>query len=156
MVPQLCVAENRVIGETNMNERSSRSHTIVTMAIESRERDEEEEGGGKDGPVKVSSIVSCKVVRLYLVLHSCSIFELINFLCVQNLVDLAGSERVSTNSAEWNDVRFKEGTFINLSLLTLGNVIAKLSEGSRYYFSATGLGLTPQPSFIPQCTHSIP
>ena len=44
-----------------MNERSSRSHTIVTMAIESRERDEEEEGGGgKDGPVKVSSIVSCK------------------------------------------------------------------------------------------------
>lgn len=45
-----------------MNERSSRSHTIVTMAIESRERDEEEEEGGeKDGPVKVSSIVSCKL-----------------------------------------------------------------------------------------------
>ena len=62
----------------------------------------------------------------------------LSFLCVQNLVDLAGSERVSTNGAEWTNVRFKEGTFINLSLLTLGNVIAKLSEGSRYHFSATG------------------
>eukprot|EP00731_Ephydatia_muelleri_P015976 Em0009g400a len=103
VVDLLCFGDqNRVIGETNMNERSSRSHTIVTMAIESRERDEEE-GGGRDGPVKVSSI---------------------------NLVDLAGSERVSTNGAEWTNVRFKEGTFINLSLLTLGNVIAKLSEGS--------------------------
>lgn len=29
---------NRHIGETNLNERSSRSHTIFRMVIESRER----------------------------------------------------------------------------------------------------------------------
>lgn len=50
-------------------------------------------------------------------------------LPVQNLVDLAGSERASTAGTE--GVRFKEGTFINLSLLELGNVISKLSEGKR-------------------------
>ena len=49
------------------------------------------------------------------------------FLPLQNLVDLAGSERVSATGAE--GIRFKEGTFINLSLLVLGNVISKLSEG---------------------------
>ena len=48
----------------------------------------------------------------------------------QNLVDLAGSERVSTTGAE--GIRFREGTFINKSLLVLGNVISKLSEGSRF------------------------
>ena len=46
-------------------------------------------------------------------------------LILQNLVDLAGSERVS---ATGEGVRFKEGT---LSLLVLGNVISKLSDGSR-------------------------
>ena len=49
-------------------------------------------------------------------------------LILQNLVDLAGSERVS---ATGKSVRFKEGTFINISLLVLGNVISKLSDGSR-------------------------
>ena len=37
-----------------MNEHSSRSHTIFTLAIESRERDEAE----GDGAVKVSTLVS--------------------------------------------------------------------------------------------------
>ena len=45
-------------------------------------------------------------------------------------MDLAGSERVSATGAE--GIRFREGTFINKSLLVLGNVISKLSEGSRY------------------------
>ena len=52
------------------------------------------------------------------------------FFPFQNLVDLAGSERVSATGAE--GIRFKEGTFINRSLLVLGNVISKLSEGNRY------------------------
>jgi hypothetical protein len=43
------------------------------------------------------------------------------------LVDLAGSERVAKTGAE--GIRMKEGTAINKSLLTLGNVINKLSEG---------------------------
>lgn len=48
---------------------------------------------------------------------------------VKNLVDLAGSERVSETGSE--GIRFKEGTHINLSLLGLGNVISKLSEGGK-------------------------
>lgn len=43
------------------------------------------------------------------------------------LVDLAGSERASKTGAE--GVRMKEGASINKSLLVLGNVINKLSEG---------------------------
>jgi Kinesin motor domain len=43
------------------------------------------------------------------------------------LVDLAGSERIAKTGAE--GVRAKEGASINKSLLTLGTVINKLSEG---------------------------
>ena len=46
--------DNRSVGETNMNDHSSRSHTIFTLTIESRLRDEE----GGDGTVKVASLVS--------------------------------------------------------------------------------------------------
>ena len=64
-------------------------------------------------------------------LHVC--FQCFNvYFPFQNLVDLAGSERVSATGAE--GIRFKEGTFINRSLLVLGNVISKLSEGNRYMY----------------------
>lgn len=43
------------------------------------------------------------------------------------LVDLAGSERLGKTGAE--GIRAKEGAMINKSLLTLGTVINKLSEG---------------------------
>jgi len=42
-------------------------------------------------------------------------------------VDLAGSERAAKTGAE--GVRLKEGSHINKSLMTLGTVIKKLSEG---------------------------
>lgn len=45
---------------------------------------------------------------------------------VLNLVDLAGSERVSYTGNE--GIRLKEGSHINKSLLSLGNVIEKLSK----------------------------
>ena len=62
-------------------------------------------------------------------IHACACIHPLSdlFPPLQNLVDLAGSERVSATGAE--GIRFKEGTFINLSLLVLGNVISKLSEG---------------------------
>lgn len=44
-----------------------------------------------------------------------------------NLIDLAGSEKAVNDSD-----RQKEGSFINKSLLTLGNVIAKITQESRY------------------------
>ncbi|KAK7344962.1 hypothetical protein VNO77_15265 [Canavalia gladiata] len=92
---------HRHIGETNMNLHSSRSHTIFRMIIESRDRSEDEESGR-----------SCDAVRV----------------SVLNLVDLAGSERAAKTGAE--GVRLKEGSHINKSLMTLGTVIKKLSEGA--------------------------
>uniref|UniRef100_A0ACD5XRW6 Uncharacterized protein n=1 Tax=Avena sativa TaxID=4498 RepID=A0ACD5XRW6_AVESA len=91
---------HRHIGETNMNVYSSRSHTIFRMVIESREKADETESGD-----------SCDAVRV----------------SVLNLVDLAGSERAAKTGAE--GVRLKEGSHINKSLMTLGTVIKKLSEG---------------------------
>ncbi|XP_010056124.2 kinesin-like protein KIN-7O isoform X2 [Eucalyptus grandis] len=91
---------HRHIGETNMNVYSSRSHTIFRMIIESRDKTEDGDGGS-----------SCDAVRV----------------SVLNLVDLAGSERAAKTGAE--GVRLKEGSHINKSLMTLGTVIKKLSEG---------------------------
>ncbi|XP_004497885.1 kinesin-like protein KIN-7O isoform X2 [Cicer arietinum] len=91
---------HRHIGETNMNLYSSRSHTIFRMIIESRDRNGDESTGS-----------SCDAVRV----------------SVLNLVDLAGSERAAKTGAE--GVRLKEGSHINKSLMTLGTVIKKLSEG---------------------------
>ncbi|CAL1385826.1 unnamed protein product [Linum trigynum] len=92
---------HRHIGETNMNVYSSRSHTIFRMIIESRDRTEDEDRGNACDAVRVS---------------------------VLNLVDLAGSERAAKTGAE--GVRLKEGSHINKSLMTLGTVIKKLSEGA--------------------------
>jgi len=75
---------------TDWNERSSRSHCVFILTVESREHN----GDGKD--VRFSQL---------------------------NLIDLAGSERAASEKE-----RRKEGAFINKSLLTLGTVIAKLSE----------------------------
>ncbi|CAN0910146.1 Kinesin-like protein KIN-7O [Linum grandiflorum] len=92
---------HRHIGETNMNVYSSRSHTIFRMIIESRDRTEDADMAN-----------SCDAVRV----------------SVLNLVDLAGSERAAKTGAE--GVRLKEGSHINKSLMTLGTVIKKLSEGA--------------------------
>lgn len=77
----------RHIGATDWNTRSSRSHCVFQITIESRD---------DSGEVRVSRL---------------------------NLIDLAGSERAASEAA-----RRKEGAFINKSLLTLGTVIAKLTE----------------------------
>ncbi|KAL6498525.1 hypothetical protein OROHE_026622 [Orobanche hederae] len=92
---------HRHIGETNMNVYSSRSHTIFRMIIESREKSDD-----------AVAEHSCDAVRV----------------SVLNLVDLAGSERAAKTGAE--GVRLKEGSHINKSLMTLGTVIKKLSEGA--------------------------
>ncbi|XP_061441502.1 centromere-associated protein E isoform X2 [Rhineura floridana] len=90
--------KNRHYGETKMNERSSRSHTIFRMIIESKEKTETS-SSNYEGAVMVSHL---------------------------NLVDLAGSERASQTGAE--GIRLKEGCNINRSLFILGQVIKKLCD----------------------------
>ncbi|GAB4852400.1 hypothetical protein Ancab_016592 [Ancistrocladus abbreviatus] len=94
---------NRHFGETNMNVRSSRSHTIFRMVIESK---------GKETDFS-NDFSSSDAIRV----------------SVLNLVDLAGSERIAKTGA--GGVRLKEGKHINKSLMVLGNVINKLSDGAK-------------------------
>ncbi|XP_056283433.1 centromere-associated protein E [Pseudoliparis swirei] len=98
--------KNRHYGKTKMNERSSRSHAIFRMILESRERCENAEGENADGAIIVSHL---------------------------NLVDLAGSERASQAGAD--GARCKEGCNINRSLFTLSQVIKKLTDESQKGFT---------------------
>jgi centromeric protein E len=92
----------RRVAGTQFNARSSRSHAVVQIVVESRERGAA--GSFKDtkrtaitpGGVRVSTL---------------------------SLIDLAGSEKAAENKE-----RRTEGSHINKSLLTLGTVIARLSS----------------------------
>lgn len=94
---------NRKVAGTQFNARSSRSHAVVQIVVESRER---VPGGGTlqdskrnavpPGGVRVSTL---------------------------SLIDLAGSEKAAEDKE-----RRTEGAHINKSLLTLGTVIARISE----------------------------
>ena len=94
----------RRTASTQFNARSSRSHAVVQIVVESRERNpggsasatENRRTGILPGGVRVSTL---------------------------SLIDLAGSEKAAESKE-----RRKEGAHINKSLLTLGTVIAKLSE----------------------------
>ena len=94
----------RRTASTQFNSRSSRSHAVVQIVVESRERSpgaatttaDNKRSGLLPGGVRVSTL---------------------------SLIDLAGSEK----AAETKERR-QEGSHINKSLLTLGTVIAKISE----------------------------
>lgn len=90
----------RHIGSTEMNEKSSRAHTLFKIIIESK--------ASLSTAINVNPIAS-RISTL-------------------NLVDLAGSENAKmTNS---NSDRAKEARYINQSLLTLSTIIQRLSEES--------------------------
>ncbi|KAK3488837.1 kinesin-domain-containing protein [Neurospora hispaniola] len=93
----------RRVASTQFNARSSRSHAVVQIVVESRERVPAGDSSGVSkrqgllpGGVRVSTL---------------------------SLIDLAGSEKAADTKE-----RRQEGSHINKSLLTLGTVIAKLSE----------------------------
>ncbi|KAL5047485.1 hypothetical protein BDW71DRAFT_196890 [Aspergillus fruticulosus] len=91
----------RRTGSTQFNARSSRSHAVVQIVVESRERvptgtTQDRRSGLAPGGVRVSTL---------------------------SLIDLAGSERAADDKE-----RRAEGAHINKSLLTLGNIISRLSE----------------------------
>jgi centromeric protein E len=92
----------RRTSSTQYNARSSRSHAVVQIVVESRERvpssastHESKRAAATPGGVRVSTL---------------------------SLIDLAGSERAAESKE-----RRTEGAHINKSLLTLGTVIARLS-----------------------------
>ncbi|MCJ1314071.1 hypothetical protein MMC25_007751 [Agyrium rufum] len=92
----------RKTGNTQFNAHSSRSHAVVQIVVESRDR--------------IVNPVGVEDKRAPLVPGGCRVSTL-------SLIDLAGSER----AAEDKDRR-TEGAHINKSLLTLGTVIARLSS----------------------------
>lgn len=92
----------RRVGSTQFNARSSRSHAVVQIVVESRERN----AAGPASDNKRSAIVPGGVR-----------------VSTLSLIDLAGSERAAENKE-----RRTEGAHINKSLLTLGNVISGLAD----------------------------
>jgi centromeric protein E len=94
----------RRVGSTQFNQRSSRSHAVVQIVVESRER---LPGVSNDGATMVTAKAGAGGVRV----------------STLSLIDLAGSERAAENKE-----RRQEGAHINKSLLTLGNVISKLAD----------------------------
>jgi len=101
----------RQVGTTNMNEHSSRSHTIFTLYIEQKPLIEEELDSEKKSSVAPGMDYSdYKYAKFH-------------------FVDLAGSERAhrTGNVGE----RFKESVYINSGLLALGNVISALADAKK-------------------------
>ncbi|RQM28857.1 hypothetical protein B5M09_009840 [Aphanomyces astaci] len=93
--------QNRSTHATDMNEHSSRSHSILSIYV-------------KSVNLATNTVANGKV-------HFCT--GILNCLTLSqlHLVDLAGSERLSKTGAE--GLRLKEAQNINQSLSTLGNVI---------------------------------
>ena len=100
-----------------MNEKSSRSHTIFRIALESTTRlndtEDDMEDAEKGRQVTVAQL---------------------------NLVDLAGSEKAAQTGA--GGIRLKEGCNINNSLMVLGQVIQKLSSGEKGHINFRDSNLT--------------
>ncbi|KAJ3186916.1 Kinesin-like protein kif17 [Gaertneriomyces sp. JEL0708] len=101
-------SRNRKVGETNMNEKSSRSHAVMTIILEER--------------VKPSGDMSPEEADM-LAKHGRKRSKI-------HLIDLAGSERANATGATGD--RLREGAQINLSLSSLGNVINALTTGAKH------------------------
>ncbi|KAJ2387073.1 hypothetical protein GGI05_004191, partial [Coemansia sp. RSA 2603] len=111
-----------------MNERSSRSHTIFRIVIESREKADLRASlseSAEPASEADSSLQHRQRLSTGSAAESSEFTGAVMVSCL-NLVDLAGSERVGQTGAEGQ--RLKEGAHINKSLLSLGTVIARLSE----------------------------
>ena len=96
----------RRTASTQFNARSSRSHAVVQIVVESRERTPAAAAAGGDGASKRSGLLPGGVR-----------------VSTLSLIDLAGSEKAAESKE-----RRQEGAHINKSLLTLGTVISRLSE----------------------------
>ena len=123
--------KRRATACTNMNQKSSRSHSVLQINLTQILKHNNEEDLENITPaITGSKNNSNKSHSEYLQVFSSRI----------NLIDLAGSERINSafdpntnftsnsNSNSKNATRFRESTCINKSLLTLGKIICLLSE----------------------------
>ncbi|KIY68725.1 kinesin-domain-containing protein [Cylindrobasidium torrendii FP15055 ss-10] len=107
---------------TDWNARSSRSHSVFRLVVESRERlsgvtrpqtpggsGRHTPGGGRQTPGPRLQAIGGRSVQT----------------SVLSLIDLAGSEKATSDKE-----RTREGKYINTSLLTLGSVIGTLSDNA--------------------------
>lgn len=99
--------ERRAVGTTAMNERSSRSHSIFRIVIESKSKVAVNRDGKNGGRTSDADEAGAVLVASL------------------NLVDLAGSESLRHTGAE--GIRQREAGNINKSLLTLSRVINSLA-----------------------------
>ncbi|KZT25431.1 kinesin-domain-containing protein [Neolentinus lepideus HHB14362 ss-1] len=109
---------NRRTATTDWNERSSRSHSIFRLVIESRERGDGMGLSGRStpGPPRPPTPGGPRLQAL----GGRSVQT-----SVLSLIDLAGSEKATSDKE-----RTKEGKYINQSLLTLGTVIGTLGDNA--------------------------
>ncbi|KAF9067049.1 P-loop containing nucleoside triphosphate hydrolase protein [Rhodocollybia butyracea] len=104
---------------TDWNERSSRSHSVFRLVIESRERADSATAAsgratpsGRQTPGLGGPRLQSRDGRSVQT-------------SVLSLIDLAGSEKATSDKE-----RTREGKYINTSLLTLGTVIGRLSDNA--------------------------
>ncbi|KIL66902.1 hypothetical protein M378DRAFT_185909 [Amanita muscaria Koide BX008] len=140
---------NRRTACTDWNERSSRSHSVFRMVIESREKDEsvaarqkriEEEGEDKEDEESVAAALLNTSMGGRRTPGLASGRQTPAQLggprlqakggrsvrtSVLSLIDLAGSEKATSDKE-----RTREGKYINTSLLTLGTVIGTLADNA--------------------------
>ena len=100
-------SKQRAVGATKMNAGSSRSHSILSITIETSETIQAPPGSVTETGAPMEDKVAYKVGKLH-------------------LVDLAGSERQKKTEAEGS--RLDEAKSINWSLTVLGNVIKALID----------------------------
>ncbi|CAI5535416.1 unnamed protein product, partial [Closterium sp. Naga37s-1] len=109
-------AAHREVGETSLNDASSRSHQIIRLLVESCPNAMSRASPPPPPPPPATPVPTDAAAAQML-------------SATLNFVDLAGSERASQTHVA--GTRLKEGCHINRSLLTLATVIRKLSTGSR-------------------------
>ncbi|CAE6524083.1 unnamed protein product [Rhizoctonia solani] len=107
----------RRTASTDWNERSSRSHSVFRLVIESRETLSETERLATPEPMAVPMTPGGSKLQAR---GGRSVQ-----MSTLSLIDLAGSEKATSDKD-----RTREGKYINTSLLTLGSVIGTLAENS--------------------------
>jgi hypothetical protein len=100
--------KHKIMATHNLNEASSRAHTLFTLDVESRQKGHNQ----RQSSGSAEELEEEKVLRSRL-----------------TLVDLAGSERVKQTGAE--GVMLMEAQSINTSLMTLRKVMKALSQAGR-------------------------